>query len=115
MPPWIVFANAILPTEPGFVGAWVGAAIVVMGGLSTLTGLVAIFATRREVEALNERLKTLEKAVGDQSRVTDQRLDALGSEFGEATRAIHHDIGEMKQNLPMQIVALLRNTGAIKP
>lgn len=95
---------AAAPIDPSLLGNWIIVALISLGGLSTLANIVAIFATRREVEALQKRVEHLEG-----------RIDALGREFGDATRKLTEQIGDLKQDMPLQIVTLLRNTGAIAP
>ena len=46
-----------------FLGSWVAAAIVLLVGIAALFGIVEFFATRREVNALKERVDRADKAI----------------------------------------------------
>lgn len=70
------------------IGFWVVGATSVLG---LLTSVLNLFATRREVEMLQERVQTLER-----------RIDAIGE-----------DVSNKIMAMPNQLVALLKNTGAI--
>jgi len=74
--------------EASNIGFWVIGATSVLG---LLTSMVNLFATRREVEMLQERVKTLEG-----------RIDQIGK-----------DVSGQSSAMPSQLIALLRNTGAI--
>ena len=107
--------------DPQAGWSWIIIAVLVVNGLTALGGLVAMFATRRELIALERRVEKTEvqvaslpdmlhtaiHGVGEASehrnQSISQRIDTLAKEFGEAIRGV-----------PAQVIAILANTGAIK-
>lgn len=121
---------AAAATQPGAneIGMWVLGAILIVNGVAAATGLVTIFATRREVDAMEKRL-TASEALRDEDMKTgsdrrakiyeelsNQRADML-----KLVEKLHERIGsherhtsEQLHRLPSEIIATLKNTGVIK-
>ena len=103
------------------LGNWILVAFTISSGVSTIVALVSLFATRREVEALERRLAAMEEAndaLRDQivqmerrlTEASEKRIDHLDGKIAELAR----EFGDATRSLPMQIVTLLKNTGALE-
>jgi DNA anti-recombination protein RmuC len=80
----IILASALEPTNPNAAGAlWITGALAASGGVSTIIALAALFATRREVEALEKRLaETVNdmKQLRDDLQEMERRLNAASEQ-----------------------------------
>ncbi len=122
----MMFADA----QPGApeIGMWVLIAILVINGLGAVGGLVAIFATRREVEAIAARVTASEEQREvDLQQGSERRAKIYGElrvqreDFQrevksvyariERSEEIHNDI---MRKLPNEILSTLKHSGAIK-
>lgn len=103
------------------MGNWILVAFAVGSGVSTIVTLISLFATRREVESLEKRLVGMEEAndalrneIGQMERrlseASEKRIEHLDSKIADLAR----EFGDATRALPMQIVTLLKNTGALE-
>lgn len=111
------------PDAPA-VGMWVLIAILVINGLGAVGGLVAIFATRREVEAIEKRVSESEQQrehdlqTGSDRRakiyaeLKSQREDMLKlvDKIYERMDDNSRNTTETLRKLPSEIIELLRKT-----
>ena len=85
------------------LGSWVGIAFLVINGLAALGGLIAFFATRREVQELDRRVIVTEQAVVDiRDQMSQDKVDLIASGEDRSTR------------LHRRIDPLIENTAALK-
>lgn len=110
------------------IGTWILIAILVINGLGAVGGLIAIFATRREVEAIERRVSASEVQREQDMQIGSDRRAKIYAELRsqredfqleikqvydriERTEKTFH---EALRHLPNEIIATLRNTGVIK-
>lgn len=113
---------------PPEIGTWVLIAILIINGLGAVGGLVAIFATRREVEAIEKRVtaseeqRDLDMQIGSERRAKIYaELKSQREDMNQMVEKIYDRIdhnektnAQTLRNLPNEIIATLRNTGVIK-
>lgn len=89
--------------SPAQLGNWVIIAFAVFSGLGSLGGLVAFFATRREVQEIDRRTGENEKAIVDiRAEMNTSTLELIAS-------------GERRsESLHRRIDPLVENTAALK-
>lgn len=122
----MLFADA--QPGPPEIGTWVLIAILIINGLGAVGGLVAIFATRREVEAIEKRVTAAEEQrdqdllIGSERRakiyaeLKSQRedmlklVDKIYDRIDENQKATSDSLHKM----PNEIITTLRHTGVIK-
>lgn len=119
--------SAVTPDAPA-VGTWVLIAILIINGLGAVGGLVAIFATRREVEAIERRVTASEEQREADLQMGSERrakiYAELKSQRDDMLKLVERIYTRIEENrnltarelrdLPGEIIATLRNTGAIK-
>jgi predicted Holliday junction resolvase-like endonuclease len=110
------------------IGTWVLIAILIINGLGAVGGLVAIFATRREVEAIEKRVTASEVQREEDLQIGSDRrakiyaeLKSQREDMNKMVEKIYDRIDENQKassremrNLPGEIIATLRNTNVIK-
>lgn len=115
-------------TTSGEIGTWVLIGILIVNGLGAVGGLVAIFATRREVEAVERRITIAEEQRNlDLQNGSERRakiyaeLKAQRDDWQTVVQKLYERIerteklfNEAVRHLPAEIIATLRNTGVIK-
>lgn len=79
----------LIATQPGSpeIGTWVLIAILVINGLGAMGGLIAIFATRREVESIEKRVGHAEEEIKHETGQLHEKINkvALGTAHLQAT------------------------------
>jgi hypothetical protein len=83
----------------GFLGSWVGAAIIIVCGLAALLGIIELFATKREVTALEKRLDATDRALSDLSTKLDRDKDTVINAGSERAKNLHIRIDELQISL----------------
>lgn len=110
------------------IGLWVLIAILVINGLGAAGGLVAIFATRREVESIEKRITATEEQRDADQQEGSLRRGKIYAELKSQRDDFQREIkgcydrceriekanNEALRELPGEIIATLRNTGVIK-
>lgn len=110
------------------IGTWVLIAILIINGLGAVGGLVAIFATRREVEAIEKRVTASEEQREEDRQIGSERrakiyaeLKSQREDMNKMVEKIYDRIDENQKattremhSLPGEIIATLRNTNVIK-
>lgn len=124
----MLFADAATsPTTPE-IGTWVLILILVINGLGAVGGLVAIFATRREVEAIERRVTAAEEQRDKDLLIGSERrakiYAELKSQREDMNKMVEKLYGRIDENqkltarelreLPNELIATLRNTNVIK-
>jgi hypothetical protein len=96
-----------------FLGSWVGAAIIIVGGLAALLGIIELFATKREVTALEKRLDATDQALRDLSTKLDQDKDTVINAGSERAKNLHIRIDELQISLGTSNAQTQAQIGAI--
>lgn len=80
------------------VGNWVLVAALIVSGFSSMGGLVAFFATRREVQSIDERVKTTEAAVvAIRAEMKDDKEDLIANGERRST-SLHRRLDPLVEN-----------------
>jgi hypothetical protein len=69
-------------TTPEGVGTWLLIGFLVVNALGGLGGLVAIFATRREVDAIDRRVMAAESRIGKESGDLHEKINKVAIAVG---------------------------------
>ena len=116
-------------TNPGELGSWVWIAILIVNGVGAVGGLVAIFATRREVEAIERRVSLAESQRAIDMREGSERRAKIYTELGKQRTEFQQEIkdvykriehieearNEILRRMPNEIISHMRDSGIIKP
>lgn len=62
------------------IGTWVLVALLVLNGLGGIGGLIAVFATRREVDAIDKRLGSIEGVQRDDTADLHEKINSVALE-----------------------------------
>lgn len=79
------------------IGTWVLVAVLIVNGLGGVGGLIAIFATRREVDAIDRRLASIEDT---------QRADT--GQLHEKVNGVDHKVAGLMAKTDLQNQQLQR-------
>lgn len=115
-------------SSPGEIGSWVWIAILIVNGIGAVGGLVAIFATRREVEAIERRVSLAESQRALDLREGSERrakiyneLSKQRTEFQQEIKDVYKRIehieearNEILRRMPGEIISHMRDSGIIK-
>ena len=96
----------LLAQAPGTsdIGLWVLISILVINGLGAAGGLVAIFATRREVESIEKRV-----ALSERQRLEDQKsLQAVAGDLHDKVNKVDREVGGLQTATDLQTQQLAR-------
>lgn len=117
----------MLAQAPTDLGNWMLTAVFVVNALTALGGLIALFATRREMESVEKRVGSLEAelrvmrdrnvmdkdeilAAGEErARRLHGRMDTMRAEVLEHTDAMRRELNEQLIAVPSRILADLAN------
>lgn len=124
--------NPMLAQTNAELGGWVTAALFVVNGLVGLGGLLSFIATRREVEAVEKRVETMEgdlremrdrnetdkaellEAGESRARRLHERMDAGRTELLEHTEHLRRELNDKVDAMPDRIIANLANFKAFQ-
>ena len=120
-------AAAAQPGAPE-IGMWMLVAAFVVNLLPAVIGLITIFATRREMEAIEKRMSASEAQRAEDMETGSERRKQIYAELSnqradmlKLVEKLHERIGsherqtsEQLHRLPSEIIAMLKNTGVIK-
>ena len=67
------------------IGTWVLIALLIVNGLGGMGGLIAIFATRREVDAMDRRLVITENSIKDETSAVHEKINNVAREVSSLT------------------------------
>lgn len=109
------------------VGQWVMVAALVINAVVGLGGLLAFFATRREMEGVEKRVAELECRLSDmrdrnetdkaemleagegRARRLHERMDTVRTELLEHTEHMRKEVSDQLHAMPSRIIADLAN------
>lgn len=106
----------------GEIGTWVLVAILVINGVGAVGGLVAIFATRREVEAIERRVSAAEDLRDEDRKEGSERrariyaelktqredLNKVAGELHDKINKVDREVGGLKSATEIQTAQLAR-------
>jgi hypothetical protein len=107
--------------SPNILGSWMGIAFVALNGIGVLFGILAFFATRRDVDAIEKRVAGMET----EFRMLPEKFTALERHLGEEggrrvekvadrIELVRRELADKLDNVESNIIATLKQTGAIK-
>ncbi len=67
------------------IGTWVLVAVLIVNGLGGVGGLIAIFATRREVDAMDRRLSGAESSIREETSNVHEKINNVAREVSTLT------------------------------
>ena len=73
----------MLAQQASEIGTWVLVAVLVINGLGGVGGLIAIFATRREVDAIDKRLAGIEEIQRDDTKALHEKINGVDRRVAE--------------------------------
>lgn len=115
-----------------FQGQWFSVAILTVNGLGVLSGIVFLFATKRELDAQIKRIDQLEQSVAafparmnemerhlaekgsHRARTIFEKIDKVESGIREEMSATRRELDTKLEQQTQKIVGLLKDTGAIE-
>lgn len=94
-----IFAEAAPDASSAAGAIWLTGAFAAAGGVTAVINLAALFATRREVEALEKRVTETRKEQEERDRITAEALVAVRREIAEGLTEARSEIAEMERRL----------------
>lgn len=91
-------AAAAANTDAAFLGSWVSVAFLIINGVAASLGVIALFATRREVSDLATRVKTNENDIDGIREKMEKNKDDLIRSADARSSVLHNRINPIVEN-----------------
>jgi len=84
--------------SPEFLGNWVGAGLLIIGGIVGLFSIITFFATKEQVREIKERQAILEQDVKDNTKETNRVKDELIANGEKRSTSLHRRLDPLIEN-----------------